>query len=503
MMNTQEAYQRYTTKMARLADVRFAGAVLQWDQETMLPPKGAYFRGQQISTLTELAHQLFSEDELGDLLNGLAGREDLSPAQKRNVERTLEDYTKNKKYTPQLVRALSDAVNKAFHSWMEARRQNDFSVYQNDLDALLQLKKEEAQVLGYTGHPYNALLNEYEKGATVALLDQTFGGLLPALKALYEKILAAPPVDDQFLRQHFPAQAQWNWGMQLIKKLHFDLEAGRQDKSEHPFSISFSPQDVRITTRIDENDFGNMTWSCIHETGHALYEQGLPANQYGLPLGEACSYSIHESQSRLWENNVGRSKAFWQHHFPALQQTFPQAFGRVELTRFYRGINKVQPSLIRTEADEISYHFHVYIRYELEKALLDGSLQTAEIPAFWNQQYKRLLDVAVPDDKRGALQDVHWSHGSFGYFPTYSLGSLYAAQFYAAAKQSLPGLEAQISAGDTLALLSWLRKNIHAHGRYYTSEELCREVTGETLNPAYFLRYAEEKYSDIYFGTWR
>lgn len=498
MSKTQEAYQQYVTKMHRIADVRFASAVLQWDQETMLPPKGAAFRGQQISTLAELSHQLFSEAELGDILNELAATADLTEAQKRNVERTLEDYNKNKKYTSAFVRALSDAVNKAFHSWMEARKHNSFSVYQKDLEALVQLKKEEAQLLGYTHHPYDALLNEYEKGATVALLDKTFSNLLPQLKTLYERILAAPQVDDRFLRQHFPADEQWNWGLQLIKDLHFDFEAGRQDKSEHPFSVSFNPQDVRITTRIDEQDFGNMTWSCIHETGHALYEQGLPVEQYGLPLGEACSYSIHESQSRLWENNVGRSHAFWLHYYPVLQTHFANQFEGVGLEQFYKGINKVQPSLIRTEADEISYHFHVFIRYELEKKLLAGELQTGDIPQFWNEQYKQLLDVDVPDDKRGALQDVHWSHGSFGYFPTYSLGSLYAAQFFTKASEQVDGFGEKMQQGDTTALLKWLRDNIHTKGRYYTSDELCKEVTGEPLNPDYFLHYATEKFSAVY-----
>jgi carboxypeptidase Taq len=498
MPTPEEQYKLYQAKMARIADVKFAGAVLQWDQETYLPPKGALFRGQQISTLAELSHQLFSEEELGDLLNELVAKNDLSAPQKRNVELTLEDYNKNKKYTGAFVRALSDAVNKAFHSWIEARKQNSFSVFAEDLDALLQLKKEEAQILGYLHHPYDALLNEYEKGASVTLLDKSFGDLLPQLKELYETILHAPQVDDVFLRQHFPAEAQWNWGLHLIKELHFDLEAGRQDKSEHPFSVSFNARDVRITTRIDENDFGNMTWSCIHEVGHALYEQGLPSEQYGLPLGEACSYSIHESQSRLWENNVGRSKGFWQHYYPQLQRHFPAQFGTVSLQQFYKGINKVQPSLIRTEADEVSYHFHVFIRYELEKRLLDGSLQTSEIPAFWNSQYKTLLDVNVPDDKSGALQDVHWSHGSFGYFPTYSLGSLYAAQLFAKAKESVAGLVQQVEAGNTLPLLTWLREAIHTRGRYFTSEELCTAVTGEALNPAFFLRYAKEKYGEIY-----
>lgn len=501
MKTTPKLYETYRSKMARIADLRYASAVLQWDQETYLPPKGAVYRGQQISTLAELSHQLFTEDALGELLNDLHQKEDLSLAQKRNVALTLEDYTKSKKYSSAFVRALSDAVNKAFHSWIEARKQGSFALYQGDLDALVQLKKEEAAILGYADHPYDALLNEYEKGATVALLDRTFDNLLPPLKELYEKILAAPQVDNRFLKEHFPEKEQWRWGMQLIKALHFDFEAGRQDKSEHPFSISFNAQDVRITTRIDEKDFSNMTWSCIHEVGHALYEQGLPPDQYGLPLGEACSYSMHESQSRLWENNVGRSKVFWQQWYPQVQQHFPAQFGQVSLEQFYRAINKVQPSLIRTEADEVSYHFHVYIRYGLEKSLLEGALSTADIPEYWNEQYKKLLDVDVPDDKQGALQDVHWSHGSFGYFPTYSLGSLYAAQFYQQAKRVIPYLEEGISKGDTRPLLQWLREAIHAKGRYYTSEELCREVTGETLNPDCFLQYVQEKYAVIYFDN--
>jgi carboxypeptidase Taq len=498
MNSTEELYASYVTTLHRIADVRAASAVLQWDQETHLPPKGAHFRGQQISTLSELAHDLFSKESLGNLLQELAQKTDLSIQQKRNIERTLEDYTKNKKYTSAFVRALSEQINKAFHSWIEARKQNNFSVYEKDLDALVKLKREEAEILGYTEHAYDALLDEFEKGASVSLLDKTFAHLLPQLKTLYQKILAAPQVDDSFLLQNFPKEEQWKWGLHIIKALHFDFEAGRQDISEHPFSTSFSAQDVRITTRINEADFGNMTWSCIHETGHALYEQGLPIEYYGLPLGEPCSYSIHESQSRLWENNVGRGKAFWQHYYPQLQHHFPQQFKATTLDQFYKGINKVQPSLVRTEADEISYHFHVYIRYELEKRLIEGSLQTSDIPEFWNESYKTYLDVSVPDDKRGCLQDVHWSHGSFGYFPTYSLGSFYAAQLFAKAKEEVQNLDNEIANGNTLPLLLWLRNKVHSKGRYNTSENLCKEITGEGLNAGYFMNYAQKKYSGIY-----
>lgn len=498
MSNTRELYDQYKISMQKIADVRHANAVLQWDQETYLPPKGAKFRGQQISTLSEIAHHLFSDDKLGTLLHELMGKEDLNPYEKRNVVLTLEDYEKNKKYTSEFVRKLSDQTNKAFHSWIHARKENSFTVFEKDLDLLLQLKRQECEVLGYEKHPYNALLNEYEKGANTDLIDRVFESALPLIKNLLDKIRTVPQVDDSFLQKQYPKQEQWDWGMKLIKELNFDFEAGRQDISEHPFSTSFGPQDVRITTRISEDDFGNMTWSCIHEVGHALYEQGLPAEHYGLPLGEACSYSIHESQSRLWENNVGRSREFWQHYYPILKSHFPEQLKDITEDGFYKGINKVQPSLIRTEADELTYHLHVYIRYLIEKKLIENSLNTADIPAYWDELYKNLLEVVVPDVKRGCIQDVHWSHGSFGYFPTYSLGSFYAAQFFSTARKQIPNLENDINQGVTHKLLTWLRAQIHSKGRYFTSEDLCKEVSGEPLNVNHFSDYVLHKYGTIY-----
>ena len=498
MATTKELYDQYKVKMQHIADLRHAHAVLQWDQETYLPKKGAEMRGRQLSTLSELAHKLFSEDDLGTILRELKGRGDIDIPEKRNVELTLEDYEKNKKYSSEFIRKISDQVNKTFHSWIAAREQNSFFSFEKDLGALVDLKKQETDILGYKDHPYNALLNEFEKGATVQLLDKTFYPLLPKLKEIIATIAAKPQVDDSFLYQHFPKQQQWEWGLYLLRQLNFDFEAGRQDISEHPFSTSFNSNDVRITTRIAENDFGNMTWSCIHEVGHALYEQGLPVDQYGLPLGEACSYSIHESQSRLWENNVGRSQIFWERYLPELQKFFPEHLKNINIDQFYRAINKVQPSLIRTEADEITYHFHVFVRYELEKKLLEGSLSTKDIPGFWKEQYKNFLDVNVPDDKQGALQDIHWSHGSFGYFPTYSLGSFYAAQFFQAAKKEIKNLDNQISNGQFSNLLGWLRKNIHCNGRRFTSEELCLKITGKGLQIEDFTDYILHKYKLIY-----
>lgn len=496
--STKELYNDYKSKMQKIADVKMAAGVLQWDQETYMPANGATIRGQQIATLSELSHDLFAEEYMGNILNELAGKDDLSFDEKRNVELTLEDYEKNKKYTSDFVRTLSEQVNKAFHAWIDSRKLNSFSVFEKELDKLIQLKKHEADILGYEHHPYNALLNEFEKGCTVNLLDKTFDGLLPFLKDLYDKVQAKPQVDDSFLHQNFPRHQQWDWGMSIVKNLHFDFNSGRQDISEHPFSTSFNNNDVRITTRINENDFGNMTWSCIHETGHALYEQGLPAEHYGLPLGEACSYSIHESQSRLWENSVGRSLPFWENYLPELKKFFPTRLAHLTPDQFYNGINKIQTSFIRTEADEVTYHFHVFIRYELEKKLIDGSIKTKEIPFFWNEYYEKFLGIRVPDDKQGCLQDVHWSHGSFGYFPTYSLGSFYAAQFFATAEKQVDNLAGQIRKGNTAGLLEWLRGHIHRHGRKYTSEELCTSVSGTSLDIHYFVDYLLEKYQVIY-----
>ncbi|TCJ14475.1 carboxypeptidase M32 [Flaviaesturariibacter flavus] len=487
-------YDEYVRRMQRIADIRYAAAVLQWDQETYLPPKGAHYRGQQLSSLSEMAHEAFTADDMGQLLRELLADATLSDTARRNVELTLEDYTKSRRYSASLVRRLCEASNRSFHSWIEARRQNDFRVFEKDLAALVELKKEEASILGDFAHPYDALLNEYEKGATVAQLDVVFGELLPRLKGLLSEILAKDPGDDRILKQHFAADAQWQWGLELIHDLGFDEAAGRQDRSEHPFTTSFSAQDVRITTRIDEGDLGNMGWSTIHEVGHALYEQGLPADQYGLPLGEAASLSIHESQSRLWENNVGRSRAFCRFVLPQLQRYFPDQLGHADAEVLFRAVNKVAPSLIRTEADEVTYHFHVFIRYELEKSLLEGRLSVRDIPGFWKEQYEKWLGITPPDDKQGALQDVHWSHGSFGYFPTYSLGSLYAAQFFSVAEAALPGLEENIAHGETGPLLAWLRENVHAHGRRFTSDELCRRISAQSLSSDYFIRYIRAKY---------
>ncbi len=496
--NPATIYGAYVSRMNRIADLRYAAGLLQWDQETYLPPKGAEKRGQQIATLTEISHEMFTSNELGNLLEQLLEQDEFDAVQKRNIQLSREDFVRQQKIPADFVRRLSETVTRSFHSWMQARKANDFALFSNDLAELVTLKREEAHYLGFSSHPYDALLNEHDKGTNVYLLDTVFNQVKTPLKQLLEEISAAPEIDDSFLRRHYPRDQQWALGMDLLKKLGYDFEAGRQDISEHPFSVSFNNGDVRITTRIDENDLASMTWSCIHELGHALYEQGLPGSEYGLPAGEAASYSIHESQSRLWENHVGRSRAFCEQYFPLFVQYFPDQLKNVTVDQFYRAINKVKPSLIRTEADELTYHFHVMIRYELEKKLIEGSLETRDIPAFWNEQYKQYLGVDVPDHRTGCLQDVHWSHGSFGYFPTYSLGSFYAAQIFETAVEKDETVRTDVQNGNYESLLKWLRNAVHQHGRIYTSEALCHKISSKTLDIRYFLTYLLDKYKKIY-----
>jgi len=496
--NSRELYETYREHMRRLADVRAALALMQWDQETYLPAKGAGFRARQVATLSEMAHELATDGKLGSLLESLEQAPGLSDTEKKNVTLNREDFEKQKKYPPAFVRKMSETVSRSFNAWNLAKKENRFSIFEKDLAELVDLKKEETELLGYRDHPYDALMDEFEKGCTVQLTDRIFGNMLPRLQVILEKIRQAKEPEDSFLFKSFDKKKQWDFGMQVIAELGFDFEAGRQDLSSHPFSTSFNKYDVRITTRIDENDFSSMLFSCIHETGHALYEQGLPESEYGLPSGEFASLGIHESQSRLWENHVGRSRDFWKFHYPLAAAKFPDAFEGIPEETFYRAINKVNSSLIRTESDELTYHFHVVIRYEIEKMLIKGELKSCDIPACWNERYKKWLGVDVPDDQRGCLQDVHWSHGSFGYFPTYSLGSFYAAQFFAAANKSDQKLQEKMGKGDTTDLLQWLRQRVHAPGRIYNSEELCKYATGETLNVQYFLDYLLDKYGKIY-----
>jgi carboxypeptidase Taq len=492
-------YDAYVALMQKIADVQYSSAVLQWDQEVYMPPKGAHYRARQLSTLAGYAHELATDNKLGGLLEDLrSNTHDLTPVQCANVVESYRVYSQQKKYTTAFVVELNECISQCFHAWQQAKNQKEFKLFEPYLEKLVRLKKQESELLGYEQHPYDAHLDLYETGLKTSFLDKLFSDVKQKLVPYIQQLFQRTQSDDRFLFQHYDKGKQWDFGLHLLRQLNYDFEAGRQDISTHPFTTNFSANDVRVTTRINENDLFEMIGSCIHECGHALYEQGLPADDYGLPSGSYLSLSIHESQSRLWENHVGKSIAFWEFNYSHLQDVFSEQLKTISLHNFYSAINTVKPSLIRTNADELTYHLHVLIRYEIEKELLSGGIRTSDLPEFWNEKYKSYLDIDVPSDDKGVLQDVHWSHGSFGYFPTYSLGSFYASQFFHTAQMEIPSLMHQIKNGNTMPLLLWLRTNIHKHGRTVLSNELCKNITGEILNFDYFFNYAKTKYDELY-----
>ncbi|HEX4613430.1 MAG TPA: carboxypeptidase M32, partial [Urbifossiella sp.] len=370
------------------------------------------------------------------------------------------------------------------------------------LEKVVALKRQEAQAVGYTGHPYNALLDEYEPGATVAEVREVFAGLtrdlVPLITAVGE---SGKKPDRAVLERDFPTDRQKVFAEAAAAAFGFDFAAGRLDTTAHPFCSGVGPGDCRITTRYNPRFFSEAFFGVLHETGHGLYEQNLPADHFGTPLGGACSLGIHESQSRLWENQVGRGRAFWGHFFPRLQQTFPTALAGVEFDRFYFAVNEVRPSLIRVEADEATYNLHVALRFELELGLVSGDLAVADLPGAWNERFKALLGLDVPDDARGCLQDIHWSFGGIGYFPTYTLGNLYAAQLMAAARRDLGGadeLDADFRRGEFGRLRTWLGERVYRHGQRFRAGELCRRATGESLSARAFISYLNEKFGPLY-----
>lgn len=491
-------YEKYRKLMRKIADVNYSMAVLGWDQETYMPPKGAAFRGEQLATLAGIAHELSTSEELCYLLEVLTHDNTLAEKERRNIKHSLKDYKDRKKYTTDFVQTMSRTVSECFNAWQKAKQMNDFRLYAPSLEKLVQLKREECKILGYKDHPYDAMLDQYEPGTKTSDLDVLFKEVRVKLVDFVKYITQQHQNEESFMFKYYNKDKQWNYGIELLKQMGYDFEAGRQDLSTHPFTTNFNAMDVRVTTRISEQDINEMIWSCVHEGGHALYEQGLNPDDYGLPSGETISLGIHESQSRLWENNVGRSLAYWKANYPNLQKLFPENLKDVNVEDFYKAMNIVKPSLIRTGADELTYHFHVLIRFEIEKALIEGSIEVADLPAYWNKKYKEYLNIDVPSNTEGVLQDVHWSHGSFGYFPTYSLGSFYAAQFYAKANAEIINLEQEIESGNMMPLLRWLRENIHKYGKYYSAKELCVKITGEKLNFDYFMSYVKKKYAFIY-----
>lgn len=493
-----ESYNRYKELRKTIADLNNAIAVLSWDQETYMPVGGSAIRGQQVATLSGMVHNLSVSNEMEDLLNVLMKDESLSFKEKRNAEESHRVFLREKELPHEFVVRSSNIISESYGQWVKSREDDKFETFAPSLNKVIELSKEKVGYWGYEGHPYNALLDEYEEGLTVQTLDVVFAGVKLKLSPLLAKIKEAKSPDTSCLNNTFKKENQLELCRLIATDLGYDWNRGRLDLSPHPFSTSFGESDCRITTRVNEAILSESIWGTIHEVGHSLYEQGLPASEYGLPSGEAISLGIHESQSRLWENKVGLSEVFIKTYWNEFQKAFPTAFGNVDSRTFYKAINNVTPDLIRINSDELTYHFHILLRYEIEKGMMDGSIGISDLEDAWNEKIKKYLGLDVPSPKFGVLQDIHWSHGSIGYFPTYSLGSFYASQFFAHAKKAIPNLNEQIEKRDFSALLGWLRENIHQHGHTYTAEQICTKATGEALNYDYFDAYVNDKFGELY-----
>jgi carboxypeptidase Taq len=490
-----EIYEKYILYMQEAADIRSSIALMMWDQEVMMPKNGHAKRGQQIATLSGISHHKETSSELRDLLLSLHQNGTLNEEQMRNVDLSWKDYNKKIKLPKSFVEKSSLTFSKSFAAWYEAKNKKDFSIFMPLLEEVIDIKIEETELLGYDNHPYDALLDTYEPDARVEDLDILFEGIKVNIAELMNKVTA---IQDKFAGKYFDKKKQWEIGIALLKQMGYDFDSGRQDLAPHPFNISLHCQDSRITTRINTSDVFDMISSCIHEGGHALYEQGLLDVNYGLPAGEAISLGIHESQSRFWENCIGRSEAYWQANYNLLQQAFPALTSDITAFDAFVSINRIEPSLIRVQADELTYHLHILIRYELEKALISKDLSVKDLPTAWNELYMKYLGIAPSNDAEGVLQDIHWSHGSIGYFATYSLGSFYAAQFYHTLTRQMNDIEVNIRLGNLLPIKNWLNLNLHRQGRLLSAKELCTKITGEPLNVKYFLQYLEDKIQKIY-----
>lgn len=474
-------------------------AILQWDQEVHMPEEGADERARLLGYLSTLAHEKLLHLNDGNILTSLQQAEkNLDKKTATIVRETWRSYRLGKKLSSAFIQELTEVCSRAQHAWAEARQREHFKSFLPHLKKIIALKRQEAKLLGYKHSPYDALIETYEPGMTTKELDPIFDELRKSLPSLLKQIQKKQgKVPLQKILGTFPLEEQKRLNTYVAEHMGFNFKAGRMDVSTHPFTTNFHPKDVRFTTRFAENNLLYSIGSTMHETGHALYEQGMKAEHFGTPLTEAISLGIHESQSRMWENNIGKGRPFWQFLYPKLQKQFPKPFKSLAFEEFYRIINHVTPSFIRTEADEVTYNLHILLRYELEKDLIEGKIKADDLPKIWNKKMKDYFGLSVPNDRLGVLQDVHWSAGLFGYFPTYTLGNLYAAQFYAAAQKAIPDLDKQLQQGQCTSLREWLRKNIHVHGKYHTAKSLVQRVTGESLNSQFFIEYLTTKYDEL------
>ncbi len=489
-------------RLGEINDLQSAAALLRWDQTTYMPPGGAAARGRQLATLQRLAHEKFTDPAMGVLLDDLQPYADSLPydADEASLIRvTRREYERAVKVPPAFMAQLSSHKAASYAAWAQARPANDFPAVQPFLERMLDLSRQYADFFPGYEHIADPLIDIRDHGLTATAVRALFGELRTGLVPLVGAITAQPPADDACLRQTFAEARQLAFGLEVVRRFGYDLERGREDKSAHPFTTKFSLGDVRITTRVKENYLGDALFSSMHEAGHAMYEQGIRQGFEGTPLARGTSSGVHESQSRLWENVVGRSRGFWEFFYPQLQGTFPDQLGSVSLEVFYRAINKVERSLIRTDADEVTYNLHVMMRFGLELDLLEGRLAVRDLPEAWRERLQADLAVVSPDDRDGVLQDVHW-YSSYigGAFQGYTLGNIMSAQFFEAALAAHPEIRDEIRAGEFGTLHGWLKENIYQHGSKFTASELVERVTGGPLSIAPYLRYLREKYGGLY-----
>jgi carboxypeptidase Taq len=506
--NSDVVYDELFSLSQKTAYFSSINALLSWDQETYMPKGGISLKSNQMALMSQIVHREKTCDTYKNLLGHLISldsgqflQDGLSPQQKANIREWRKDFLQESKLPSDFVENFSKTVCISTEAWKKAKSENSFTIFKPHLEKLVALSREKANYLGYEKHPYDALLNLYEPNMTCEKLDILFSHLKPILIDLLQKIKEKKPINDSFLYQHYPREQQLHLAAQIMQLMTLDTTFSRMDESTHPFTEGFHSKDVRITTHIDEKNLSYSLFAVLHEGGHALYELGLPEKYFGTPLGQAASMAIHESQSRLWETILGQSVSFWSYFYPTLQKKFPQQLEKISLDAFYKGINKVEPSFIRIHADEVSYCLHIIIRYEIEKALIENTLKVADIPRVWNEKMAAYLGITPPSDTLGALQDVHWSLGYFGYFPTYALGNLYAAQFFEQWKKENPHWQEKIKSGDLKSIRNWLLEKIHQQGRFYTPEELVIAVTGKKLSEEAYIHHLKEKFSAIYLDS--
>jgi len=501
-INIEKTKAELLERLSEIKNLNGAAAVLVWDQATYMPPGGNRARGRQLATLRRLSHEQFTDVQIGRLLDDLQPYIENLPHDEDDAALwrvTRRNYDLATKVPASYTAEVAEHTNASYAAWIVARPANDFATMQPLLEKTLAYSRQYADFFPGYEHIADPLIDEADYGMKVSTIRPLFNELRNNLTPMVKQIQDQGPVDDSCLYQHFPEQAQWDFGIDVIRKFGYDFDRGRQDKTHHPFMIKFSLGDVRVTTRIDENRLDEYLFSTFHECGHGVYEQGISMKYEGTPLAGGTSAGVHESQSRLWENVVGRSRGFWEYYYAELQATFPNQLADVDLDTFYKAINKVAPSLIRTDADEVTYNLHVIIRFELELELLEGTLSIADLPEAWRERYRTQLGVTPPDDVDGVLQDVHWYAGLIGgAFQGYTLGNIMTTQFYEQALMAHPEIPNQITQGKFDTLHSWLRKNVYQFGSKFTTAELLEKVTGRALTLEPYLGYLQTKYDDIY-----